>query len=1857
MSDHLRPVLALALAALLVTSPIAAAVPAGAFAAAGNDGGVGSAGNDGTVGSAGNDGGVGSAGNDGPALTPPDAVVGSQRPADPDGDGLYEDVNGDGVVNVVDSQALLAHLDDPAVVDNAGAYDFTGDGQTGPSDVQWLYVHAVGPEDGDADGDGLDNEREIALGTNAFSSDTDDDGISDWTETDGGQPVDTDGDGVIDARDRDSDGDRVPDLREGTNDTDGDGRPDYRDVDDDGDGIPTRIEVRDGANFSHDVDFDGTPNWRDADADGDGTPDGEEGTGDADGDGMPDYLDNDRDNDGLPDYYERNVTGTDPADNDSDSPKTDYDEADNDVIDGMEDHDQDTLGTYREYTLGTDPFDNDTDGDGLTDGFESRYQEFDPLAADTDGDGVVDGAADTDGDGLDNAAEDANGTRFDVADTDGDGLTDGREVELGTDPTVRDSDGDGLPDAEELELGTDPLDEDTDDDGVLDGSETFETTADDEETGVSVALRGGGDVAGDVTVDPKPTYFEGTDASAGPTVRVTNRTDFENATVAIPIDDAVPESEYDNLSVYKWNGSANDTWTPVETTVENGTASATVDSFSYFTVLDADEWVGATNLDLGETVRLNESDTVACTDACETRNNTTLVLGGEPTARKITVEQGDRTFDVVPLSNGQTIENFYDYGDAEINSPLPVAKSDVSRLFFWSGPDGLSLVTVHDKPRDGSGAAVSFDFTDLPTDEGRWVVEDDPGDFDDGPTSPDWSWNNDNTDGGAFRGGLTNASITIDPRFNGAADRRPLTSGTLDDWQVLTGRATDPENHSLAMNESITVHVPDDPSEDESEDETGPGDSGSASVTYDLDRRTDDISIVYQSEQTDVSPSASVTATGPNGTTVSRDLSIGTVGTVMENLNVSELDHGEVDVDVAADGVNLRTQLVARETFDTDGDGIPDAVEERNWTMPTASGETFSTSPTVADTDDDGIPDGEEVEFERRVVDGELRTTLAVVRSDPTEVDSDDDGLTDPEENRGWDTHLAIDVDQAEAFVEARKNGGDAVDVLFHQNMSSDPLQRDADGDGLTDPEERRLGLNPNVADSDGDGVPDREEHREDGDPAIHDHEAPTVNPYEISANNIQRTSYSVVVGVTDPSGFTTVEFHKKGNRQVHITEDAETADAYRRTFSVDRGYFDQIVTGASSFVTPADVDVRTVDVHGNADRRTLQGPDGFGEAARTYDRLPIEAGETGFVGLMSFSSGVTTVVGEAIFGIVEMLTNPRQYAEQMIQFAEMIVDNPAIITKLPGMMAEQISQQHETRNPFDYDDEHYTTFGGGWSFGYATGTVAPAAASGGGSVLQKGLSSSRKLQRMVDAADSAVPSRTPTALRPGVLRRAGKIDQRLPDVNVRTGTLSARLNDLPGPKRQQVVDQFDELDDGTRQYLGRSDVDAPASEAADLFRNAGPSGRRTLDALSESDPDAADALLRIDDPGTQRRFVRAYDQGDADADELSTALRRYDGLEWDQQRDYQEFIRTSGDDAVRFASEADGDTFDTVLSIGCGAGRLPNVAAASSPGSDRFLAVGSLQSGAACVPDDVADDFRRTIGDAASEDSSLDSFQQIRAAVVRVEGFEDQVARERAIRTVAGGSEHTVRAIADVSETRFDRVVRLDVESLDSGLSPSEATTFRANLLRQSVDGYDRQPPVDRYLDDLETISDGMEDGVAVEDAGAVVEEFADDAYRGRYSSYEGQAFEARRVANYVSEARDGDDVRSIEMEFGVSSDGKDVDYRVRRYSGDEFIEAKSPENRLSRSFIGDQLDSAQGKFREIDDGIQSRDSRVLEMERRNPDDLSDGDIEERVQQYVRNVRDEQNEMFVDEVRIVEDDRTLTIEIDDGTVTSRVDS
>jgi hypothetical protein len=72
-------------------------------------------------------------------VTVVDAPVVVDRPAaDPDGDGLLEDVDGDGEVTIFDVQAFLEAFDGDVVGSNAARFDFDGDGDVDVFDVQTL---------------------------------------------------------------------------------------------------------------------------------------------------------------------------------------------------------------------------------------------------------------------------------------------------------------------------------------------------------------------------------------------------------------------------------------------------------------------------------------------------------------------------------------------------------------------------------------------------------------------------------------------------------------------------------------------------------------------------------------------------------------------------------------------------------------------------------------------------------------------------------------------------------------------------------------------------------------------------------------------------------------------------------------------------------------------------------------------------------------------------------------------------------------------------------------------------------------------------------------------------------------------------------------------------------------------------------------------------------------------------------------------------------------------------------------------------------------------------------------------------------------------------------------------------------------------------------------------------------------------------------------------------------------------------------------------------------------------------------------------------------------------------------------
>ncbi len=373
-----------------------------------------------------------------------DPSEGGQRvnPVDFDGDGRFDfqDVDDDGdtiltFVEVndsdtlgdddVDGDDLLNWLD----VDSDGVGE--SDGVEGIGDVDGDGVpNYLDPDDndgpdGDLDGDGLSNGVEAQIGTNPLDRDSDGDGIGDFVEADGGSPVDTDGDDLIDARDPDSDGDGILDNVEGA------------------------ADLADGG--------DGLGNWRDRDSDGDGRDDAVEGLVDSDGDDTPDYLDPDDDGDGVP-----TIEDNCPLTLNSDQLDTDDD------------------GTG-------DACDVDDDGDGDEDEADNCPLVVNADQADADNDGVGDACeGDADGDGvrddLDNCPAvsnaDQTNTDFDAQgdacdpDDDDDDILDGDDnCPLVSNEEQSDTDGDGLGDA---------CDDDDDNDGLVDREDNcpFDANAD-----------------------------------------------------------------------------------------------------------------------------------------------------------------------------------------------------------------------------------------------------------------------------------------------------------------------------------------------------------------------------------------------------------------------------------------------------------------------------------------------------------------------------------------------------------------------------------------------------------------------------------------------------------------------------------------------------------------------------------------------------------------------------------------------------------------------------------------------------------------------------------------------------------------------------------------------------------------------------------------------------------------------------------------------------------------------------------------------------------------------------------------------------------------------------------------------------------------------------------------------------------------------------------------------------------------------------------------------------------------------------------------------------------------------------------
>lgn len=359
-----------------------------------------------------------------------DGIPDSMEDIDGDGDPTNDDTDGDGIPNYLDldsdndgildlyesgiSAALIASLD----TDKNGVIDpsFTNTGNGFADQIENAATpYGNGTNLADTDGDGVPDYIDL---------DSDNDGVLDLYEGNpNGAALDADGNGMVDGGDTDNDG--IKDAVDGNNnafgsgpiaatpiDTDGDGVPDYRDLDSDNDGVLDIYEGNGSLGATLDTNGDGMVDG--VDEDGDGIKDAVDGAKgqyasagttappDKDGDGIPNMRDLDSDNDGVFDSKEGGLSND--LDSDADG-IIDGVDTDGDGIRDAVDNAPGAFGSNGSAPLDTDGdgtpdyLDLDSDNDGKFDTNERLKVDLD-----ADNDGMVDGV-DTDGDGIVNVPE------------------------------------------------------------------------------------------------------------------------------------------------------------------------------------------------------------------------------------------------------------------------------------------------------------------------------------------------------------------------------------------------------------------------------------------------------------------------------------------------------------------------------------------------------------------------------------------------------------------------------------------------------------------------------------------------------------------------------------------------------------------------------------------------------------------------------------------------------------------------------------------------------------------------------------------------------------------------------------------------------------------------------------------------------------------------------------------------------------------------------------------------------------------------------------------------------------------------------------------------------------------------------------------------------------------------------------------------------------------------------------------------------------------------------------------------------------------------------------------------------------
>lgn len=226
------------------------------------------------------------------------------------------------------SDDFVEYTPDPGF-DGTDTFDYTICDDIGNCDTATVTVVVTAATDLDTDNDGIvDSFEDLNL-----------DGDNDPSTN----PTDTDGDGIPDYLDIDSDDDGIPDNIEAQTTV---GYITPSGIDANANGIDDAYENNGNLGLIPvDTDGDGIPDYVDEDSDNDSVPDNIEAH-DFDQDGIPDvvFTGSDKDNDGLDDAYEGDTQIDDDVNDEIDDPNTDLPDTDQDGIPDYRDIDDDDDG-------------------------------------------------------------------------------------------------------------------------------------------------------------------------------------------------------------------------------------------------------------------------------------------------------------------------------------------------------------------------------------------------------------------------------------------------------------------------------------------------------------------------------------------------------------------------------------------------------------------------------------------------------------------------------------------------------------------------------------------------------------------------------------------------------------------------------------------------------------------------------------------------------------------------------------------------------------------------------------------------------------------------------------------------------------------------------------------------------------------------------------------------------------------------------------------------------------------------------------------------------------------------------------------------------------------------------------------------------------------------------------------------------------------------------------------------------------------------------------------------------------------------------------------------------------------------